>query len=85
MQNMKKANLPELVKSNCSHLSSNKQFKLLEVLIEFEDLFDGTLGDWDTEPVSFKLKEGIQQYHCRAFPIPQVHEETLMTEIKILT
>ena len=43
-----KANLPELVKTYCSHLSSEKQFKLLEILMEFEDLFDRTLGDWDT-------------------------------------
>ena len=55
--NYEKANLPELVKTNCSNVNSNKRFKLLEVLTEFEDLFDGTLGDWDIEPVSFELKE----------------------------
>ena len=48
-----KAILPEIIKNNCSHLNSEEQAKLLEVLNEFEDLFDGTLGDWDTEPVSF--------------------------------
>jgi hypothetical protein len=80
-----KANLPELVKSNCTNLSPSEQAKLLEVLEEFEDLFDGTLGVWDTEPVTFELKEGAKPYHGRAFPIPQVHKETIMREIRRLT
>jgi hypothetical protein len=42
--NYKKADLPELVKNNCTNLSSSEQDKLLEVLEELEDLFDGTLG-----------------------------------------
>ena len=39
-------------------LSLQDQNKLLESLTEYEELFDGTLGDWNTEPVSFELKEG---------------------------
>ena len=66
-----------MVNTNCSHLSSEEQAKLLEVLTEFEDLFDGALGDWDTEPDSFELKEGAKLYHGRAFPIPKVHKETI--------
>jgi len=83
--NHKKADLPELVKNNCTNLSPSEQAKLLEVLEEFEDLLDGTLGVWDTEPVTFELKEGAKPYHGRAFPIPQVHKETIMREIRRLT
>ena len=83
--NYEKANLPELVKNNCTNLSTSEQDKLLEVLEEFEDLFDGTLGVCDTEPVIFELKEGDKPYHGRAFPIPLVQKETIMTEIKRLT
>ena len=79
-----KANLPDIVQNNCSHLNSEEQSKLLEVLNGFENLFDGTLGDWDTKPVSFELKEGAKPYHGRAFPIPKVHKETILTEIKRL-
>ncbi len=43
--NYEKADLPELIKSNCTNLSPLEQAKLLEVLKEFEDLFNGTLGD----------------------------------------
>ena len=46
-----------VIADNCKHLNVPDQEKLLKLLTEFEDLFDGTLGDWDTEPVSLKLKE----------------------------
>jgi hypothetical protein len=71
-----KADLQAIVKNNCSHLNSNKQKLLLELLTEFEPLFDGTLGAWKTTPVSFQLKEGATPYHGRAFPIPRVHKVT---------
>ena len=82
MLNTKKSNLPEIMRNNCQHLSPEERTQLLEILLEFEDLFDGSLGDWNTKPVSFQLKEGSQPYHGRAFPIPQVHKETIMKMIK---
>ena len=80
--NYKKADLPSEVVKTCTHLSQNEQNELLEVLREFEDLFDGTLGDWKTEPVHFELKSGAKPYHSRAFPIPKVHSETIKKEVK---
>jgi len=77
-----KADLQAVVKDNCSHLNPIQQGKLLELLTEFEPLFDGTLGDWRTEPVSFQLKEGVKPYHGRAFPVPRIHKETLMKEVQ---
>ena len=82
--NYEKANLPAIVRDNCPHLNPVEQGNLLGLLEEFEDLFDGTLGDWDTKPVSFEVKEGIKPYHGRAFPIPQVHKETILKEVKRL-
>ena len=82
--NYEKSDLPELIKRKCTNLSQLEQAKLLEVLTEFEDLFDGTLGDWDTEPVSFQLKKGAKPYHGREFPIPKVHKATILNEIKRL-
>jgi hypothetical protein len=74
MQTIRKQIFQKLLRvETCTHLSQNKQNELLEVLWEFEDLFDGTLGDWNTEPVSFELKRGAKPYHSRAFPIPKVH------------
>ncbi len=63
-----KANLPELVKNNCTNLSPSEQDQLLELLEEFEDLFDGTLGVWDIEPVTFDKTLSWQSFPNSASP-----------------
>ena len=54
---------------------------MLKLLTEFEILFDGTLCDWKTKPVGFKLKPDAKPYHGRPFPIPCVHLEVLKCEV----
>ena len=49
-----KAELQSVVSANCTHLCLQDQNKLLELLTEYEELFDRTLGDWNSEPVSFE-------------------------------
>jgi hypothetical protein len=47
-----KANLRAITEEDClNHLSATERDKLLKLLQEFEDLFNGTLGDWDCNPV----------------------------------
>ncbi len=60
-----KADIPAIVREreNCSHLGATNREKLLSVLLKFEPLFDGTLGDWNLPPMSFELKEGMKPYH----------------------
>ena len=65
-----KADLQKIVTDNCSHLTSKQQTLLLKCLKKFEPLFDGTLGDWKTKPVSFELKKGGHPYYGRASPVP---------------
>jgi hypothetical protein len=52
----RKADFQSVVRANCTHLSLQDQNKLLELLIEFDKLFDETLGDWNTEPVFLGIK-----------------------------
>jgi hypothetical protein len=40
-----KADLPDIIGENCSHLIASDGEKLLSVLLKLEPLFDGTLGD----------------------------------------
>ncbi len=54
------------------------------MLLDYELLFDGTLGDWNRPPVSVVMKEGAKPYHCRPYPIPQIHKTTLMKAINRL-
>jgi hypothetical protein len=79
-----KANLRAIVRDNSSHLKPLQREKLLSLLLNFESLFDGTLGDWNRPPVSIELKEGAKPYHGRSYPIPQIHKATLMEEINRL-
>jgi hypothetical protein len=37
-----KADLPAIIKENCSHLTADEREELLSVLLEFKSLFDGT-------------------------------------------
>ena len=45
-----KADLPAIVKS-LIHLTPHQKEMLLALLLKFEELFDGTLGEWKTAPV----------------------------------
>ena len=81
--NYKMADLQAVIKS-CTHLSSEEQDMLLDLLTNYELLFDGTLGAWKTLPVSFELKEGAKPYHGLGFPIPKAHKVMIMKEIKCL-
>ncbi len=79
-----KADLQSVVRDNCKHLSADQQKKLLQLLKKYELLFDGTLGDWKTKPVSFQLKEGVSPYHGQAFPVPKIHKDTPIKEVERL-
>ena len=73
------ADLQSVVRTNCSHFSLQDQNKLLELLTEFDEFFDGTLGDWKTDPMSFELKEGAKPYHGRSDPAPK-YTKTQLSE-----
>jgi hypothetical protein len=47
-------------------------------------LFDGTLGDWKTKPVSFQIKEGVSPYCGQAFQVPKIHHDTIIKEVEQL-
>ena len=50
-----KADLPAIIRENCSHLIASDREKLLSLLLKFESLFNGILGDRNLPPVSFEL------------------------------
>ncbi len=79
-----KADLPAIIRENCSHQKASNREKLLSVLLRFKLLFGGTLGGWKLPPVSFELKEGMKPYHGRPYLIPHKHKDILMKEIKPL-
>ncbi len=73
--------LPAKVHYNCSQLNPSHREKLLLLLLRYETLFDGTLGDWNQSLVSVELKKGAKPYHGRPYPIAQIHKATPLKEI----
>ena len=83
--NYEKADLGKIVNDNCVHLSANKQTILLALFLEFEELFDGTLGDWKGSDISLELKKGETPFaQCMAYCVPHLHLETLKKEVERL-
>ena len=78
-----KADLEQIAKDQ-SHLSSQDRDQLYQLLKKYEDLFDGTLGEWKTEPVSFNMKEGAKPHSQRHYTSPRIHRETFRKELKRL-
>ena len=76
-----KADLAKIVKENCSHLNIEERNELYKLLLSFEDLFDGTLGEWKTEPVDLELKKDANPCHSTQFSVPFIHHDTLKKEI----
>ena len=50
--------------------------KFRDSLGKYTDLSDGTLGDFDTEPVKLEIKEDISSVHSKPFPITHIRKET---------
>ncbi len=42
-----KTDLPVIVRDNCKHLNPSERESLLSLLLKFEQLFYGTLGEWN--------------------------------------
>ena len=75
-----KANLKEITKQ-LTYLSKDEQKLLLKLLRKYEDMFDGTLGNYTGSEYKIELQEGVKPYHAKPFPIPRIHEETLRKEV----
>ena len=42
------------------------------------------LGKWTGPGIDLELKEGAKSYHGIPYPVPQIYEEAMRTEIKRL-
>ena len=68
-----RVDIASYITKTCKHLTNRQQQQLIKLLLEYEILFDGTLGDWHTKPVGLKLRPGPKAYHGIAFSIPHIH------------
>jgi hypothetical protein len=57
---------------------------LVGLLIKYEHLFVGALGNFETSEVKLNLKEDAKPYHAKAFTVPAIYHDTLKNEIERL-
>ena len=66
-------------------MSKEEKTDLFQLLKKFENLFDGTLGTWNTTPVDIELKDpNVKPYHAKPYPVPYSQEKKLKQELKRL-
>ena len=73
-----------MIETWCKHLSISQRNSMLKLLLKYKELFDGTLGDFKTDLVSFTLKEGANPYHGRPYPIPHAQLKVFKKEVERL-
>ena len=47
---------------------------LLILFKDFEDMFDGTLGDWATDPVNLELSPDPKLFNSRYYTVPRINK-----------
>ena len=65
-------------------MNHEKITQLLRLLDYFEGFFDGTLGDWDKEPVNLELNPNSKTFNSKYYPPPRINEETFVKDLKRL-
>jgi hypothetical protein len=69
----------------CTHLEQVERRQLLHLLQKYEDLFDGSLGTWKTDPIQLELKDpNVKPYYAKPYPVPHSQEKRLKNEIRRL-
>ena len=58
------------------HLTTIEYDRLLQIMKKSEDIFDGTLGTWNTTPVELELKDNAKPMCSRPYSVPKLHETT---------
>ena len=54
---------------------------LLKLLKQYETLFDGTLGRWNTTPVNIELQHNSKPINSRWYPVPRINKLTFKKEL----
>ena len=75
--NYQKADIDSYLLEECEDLSEKQISQLRDVITKYEILFDGSLGKWKRDPVSFNLKPNAKLVQSRVFSVPLFYQGTL--------
>ena len=79
----KKANLKDIVQE-CPKIDKEQRKKLYALLLQYENVFDGTLGKWNGPAYNIHLKDNALPYHGKPYKIPKIFEDRLKIEVERL-
>ena len=68
----------------CQTINTAEHYRLLKFLRKFEDMFNGTLGKWNTTPVDLELKDNTKPVCSKTCTVPRLHEAMFKKEGEIL-
>ena len=75
-----KADLNKIV-DNAENLNQTQKQMLLQLLKQYEALFNGTLGRWRTTSVKIELQSNSKPVNARWYPIPRINKDTFHKEL----
>ena len=55
------------VANNANHMNAEERTQLLRLIKYLEDLFDGTLGDWGTDPIGLELNKRYKPFNSKYY------------------
>ena len=79
-----KSDLNKVMNKQFQHLNTEERERLLYLLHKYEDIFDVTVGTWNTTPVDLELRDDVKPVCSRNYPVPRVHEAMFRKEVKII-
>jgi hypothetical protein len=78
-----KMDVAQVVKMQ-THLTEQQQSQLLEVLSKYPNVFGNDIGCYPHKQFHINLQPNAKPVHCRAYPVPRLHEETFKKELEHL-
>ena len=76
-----KVDINSVIEEHYSHLDTNQREDLQKLLLKYEKLFDGTLGEYPGEPMHIDLDSNATPVNLRPYPIPKLHLATFKKEL----
>jgi hypothetical protein len=67
-----------------TYLSKEGKDSPLDLLLQHENLFNGTLGHLYDSAYNIELKKGAEPYHAKPYPVPRIHKATLEAKVERL-
>ena len=73
------------VADNSTQLDAKERTQLLRLLKDFDNLFDGNLGYWETAPYNLELNPYYKPFNSKYYLVPIINKETFCGKISVFS